>query len=241
MGRQAAGRTVLTERDCELVEWVGRYGVAGLEHLMERFGLGRSQCYRRVGGLVCDGMLERLRVLHGEPGLLLATRRGLRWRGLGHLGLAGVTPGLVTHARAVATVAVTLELRLPRCVVMSERELRWAEREAGEPIGSAVAGQLQGGVGQLHRPDLLVITPDGLRVAIEVELSVKGADRLAAICRGWARSRCVDQVWYFAAAGPARAVERAVRSVRAQDRVRVFPVDGLDVVGELAAVNGDRR
>jgi hypothetical protein len=59
-------RAVLTVRDGELVDWVGRYGVGGLDHLMARFSLGRSQCYRRVSGLVADGMLERLRVLHSD-------------------------------------------------------------------------------------------------------------------------------------------------------------------------------
>jgi hypothetical protein len=30
----------LTVRDGELVDWVGRYGVVGLDHLMARFSLG---------------------------------------------------------------------------------------------------------------------------------------------------------------------------------------------------------
>jgi hypothetical protein len=45
----------------------------------------------------------------------------------------------------------------------------------------------------------------------------------------------VDEVWYLAAPGLAQAVERAVRSVRAHDRVRVFAVDRLDAIDDLVA------
>jgi hypothetical protein len=62
-------------------------------------------------------------------------------------------------------------------------------------------------------------------VAIEVELSVKGARRLDAICRAWARCRLVSEVRDYTPPHVARAVSRAVSAVRARDAVRVLSLE----------------
>jgi len=62
---------------------------------------------------------------------------------------------------------------------------------------------------------------------VEVELSVKAARRLVAICRGWARARHVSHVYYLAAPAAARAVSRAVRETRAEDRITVLTLDEI--------------
>jgi hypothetical protein len=53
------------ERDREIVEWVGRHGLATLEQLRVRFGLGRTVAYRRVAACIDAGLLEREAVLCG--------------------------------------------------------------------------------------------------------------------------------------------------------------------------------
>jgi hypothetical protein len=77
----------------------------------------------------------------------------------------------------------------------------------------------------LRRPDLVLFPAGGLPVAVEVELSVKGARRLQAICRAWARCRLVSQVRYYAPPRVARAVSRAVSAVHAYDAIRVLSLD----------------
>jgi hypothetical protein len=62
-------------------------------------------------------------------------------------------------------------------------------------------------------------------VAVEVELSVKAAQRLEAICRAWARCRIVSEVRYYAPPHVARAVSRAVSSVHAHDAIRVLSLE----------------
>jgi hypothetical protein len=79
----------------------------------------------------------------------------------------------------------------------------------------------------LHRPDLALTHPGVGVVPVEVELSIKSASRLAAICRGWARARHIDRVYYLAAEGPRRAVLRAVRATNATDRVTVLAMDDI--------------
>jgi len=62
-------------------------------------------------------------------------------------------------------------------------------------------------------------------VAVEVELSVKGARSLDAICRAWARCRIVSEVRYYAPPPVARAVSRAVSAVHGRDAIRVLSLD----------------
>jgi hypothetical protein len=64
-----------------------------------------------------------------------------------------------------------------------------------------------------------------------VELSIKERRRLLSICRGWARTRPIDAVYYLAAPPAARAVERAVGELRAEDRITVLPLDGVARLG----------
>jgi hypothetical protein len=54
-----------TEKDAEIVGWVGRVGAAGAEHVMERFAMGRSWAYARLASLVSATL--GLRFSHIEP------------------------------------------------------------------------------------------------------------------------------------------------------------------------------
>jgi DNA-binding IclR family transcriptional regulator len=90
-----------TERDAEIVGWVGRLGAASAEHVASRFQMGRSWVYERLSGLVADGLLEQRALLHRRPALYVATVASLRWRGLGRLGVCRVRPGDFDHAWAL--------------------------------------------------------------------------------------------------------------------------------------------
>ena len=227
-----------TEKDAGIVGWIGRLGAADAEHVMSRFVMGRSWAYSRLGGLVRDGLLEQRILLYRRPGLYLATADGLRWQGLGRLGVYGSarvgfsTPRRLRRRRSRCTRA------LPGWEVLSEREIRLQESEEGELIASARLGELPGGRPALHRPDLALIAPGGSTVAVEVELSVKAPRRLAAICRSWARARHISAVYYLAPPAVARAVERAIAETRSEDRIVVLPIDephALDAIYELEA------
>jgi hypothetical protein len=222
-----------TERDAEIVAWVGRLGAAGAEHVMERFAMGRSRAYERLSSLVEDGLLGQRTLLYGQPGLYIATDEGLRWCGLGRLGVYRVGPGGFQHAREVATAAVALERGFRAWRVLSEREIRLEAAERGEPIASAKLGELPGGRAVLHRPDLAVVSPDGHVIAVEVELSAKAPRRLEAICRGWARARHVDAVYYLVAPAVEAALRRAIKQTHTGDRITVI---SLAETGELASL-----
>jgi hypothetical protein len=227
-----------TEKDAGIVGWIGRLGAADAEHVMARFAMGRSWAYARLSRLVKDGLLEQRTLLYRQPGLYLATADGLRWQGLGRLGVYRVSPGGFQHAQEVATAAVSLYHALPGWEMLSEREIRVRESDRGELIASARLGELPGGRPALHRPDLALVSPQGNVVVVEVELSIKAPRRLAAICRAWARARHISGVYYLAAPAVARAVERAIAETRSEDRIVVLPIDqpaALDAINELEA------
>ena len=224
-----------TERDAAIVGWIGRLGAAGAEHVMGRFAMGRSWAYARLSKLVRDGLLEQRILLYRQPGLYLATVDGLRWQGLARLGVYRVSPGGFQHAREVASAAVALHRVLPGWEVLSEREIRLRESDEDELIASAKLGELPGGKPALHRPDLVLVSPEGSTVAVEVELSVKAPRRLAAICRAWARARHISAVYYLATPAAARAVQRVVAETRAEDRIVVLPLGEPEA---LSAING---
>jgi hypothetical protein len=220
---------LLTSRDRELVEWIGRFGAIEAEQAMAWFGMGRTAAYRRLRVCVEADLLAHMRVLHGEPGLYVATRAGLVWAGLGEFEQCRVSIALVRHVQASARAAVVLALRESGMGVVHEREIRAAERAQGRVLASVAVGSLGEERSRWHRPDLLLVPRrgEGLPTAVELELSVKSRRRLEAICRGYARSRLFAAVRYYAEAEPARAVARAVEATRTGDVIRVLPIATL--------------
>ncbi len=218
--------------DREIVAWIGRVGAAGVAHVRARFGMGERWAYERLKTLVDGGLLEHRMLLHRRPGLYIATAEGLRWAGLGRLGVFRLSPGGFAHAVEVARVAAVLEPALPGWRLLSDRELRAIEQDDGELTGSVKVGEVAGRA-LLHRPDLALVGPTGRTVAVEVELSIKSRARLQQICRGYARARHLDRVYYLVAPAAGRAVGRAIADVRAEDRITVL---ALDDVQELVAL-----
>jgi hypothetical protein len=195
-------------------------GAVGIGQVQARLGICRSVGYAIVARLVEANLVERVATLPGDPNLLVATREGIAYAGLG-LPPARVAAGQVDHWLACADMAIWAERRWGQGSVWSERELRFAELEAPKPIASAIVGELPDGRPMLHRPDL-VVRDDGRTTAIEVELTPKAPRRLEHLVRSWRRARYVDQVLYLCPPGPTqRAVERAVAATHAQERVIV--------------------
>jgi len=215
-----------TERDAEILRWIGGLGAAGAEHVMGRFDMGQSWAYVRLSRLVCDRLLEQKTLLHRKPGLYIATADGLRSCGLERLGLYGISPGGFEHAQEVTSAAVGLHRGFPGWEILSEREIRAEESDRNELVASAKVGELPDGRPAFHRPDLALVSPEGSVLSVEIELSIKAPRRLAGICRGWARARHVSHVYYFATPAVARAVDRAIVETRAEDRITVLPIRG---------------
>jgi DNA-binding Lrp family transcriptional regulator len=67
----------LTERDLEIVSWLDRLGGGSVEQIRRRFGLGRTQGYRRLQVLEDFGLVRRVDLLVQFPGLYVAPRQSV--------------------------------------------------------------------------------------------------------------------------------------------------------------------
>lgn len=217
-GRGAWGSS---ERDRELVRFVGLHGAVAMEHVMLALGVGRTAAYRRVAACIEADLLERLDLLRGVPSLIRATAPGLRYAGLG-LRVATISSGSVDHWLRCASTAILLSAEFGADAVLSERQLRQLEEVEGRPVFSAKVGEHPSGGPRLHRPDLAVVT-SGRPLVIEVELTPKAPRRLEALIRAWRRAEWVGGVRYYCEPGlTRRAVERAVAKAHAERRVSVL-------------------
>jgi hypothetical protein len=205
-----------------ILDWLAAIGAGSAGELAASCGLSLRATGARLRAMEDAGLTRSLRLLHGAPALHVLTRRGLRAAGRPELDPVAVSASGFAHLLAVAGVAVALGNAGHR--VAGERELRALERAEGRPLASAEVGLARDGTVALHRPDL-VCWGAGAPIAIEVELTVKAPARLQTIVRGWARSRLVGGVVYYATPPAARALQRALRSECAGERVAVIPVD----------------
>ncbi len=222
--RATAGRDAAS---VSILEWLARIGAGSAVEVAQACRVSPRVAQRRLAALEQRGEVSSRRLLHGSPALHVLTRVGLRAADRGELEPVVLSAGGFAHSLTVARVAVALEIAGHR--VGGERELRAWERLEGRPLASAEVGFGPDGGVALHRPDL-VCWDGGRPVAIEVELTVKAPARLAAIVRGWARSRLIDGVVYYATPAVARALARALSSEAAGGRIAVL---GLDRAGEL--------
>lgn len=221
-----------TDRDAEIVAWLGRIGAAGAEHVRERFGIGHALSYKRLAELTADGLLEHRMVLHGRPGMYSATRRGLRAHGLARLPAFQVSPGQFEHTWQMASAAVALHRELPGWQLLAEREIGIWQAEHKQVLAWAKVGVV-GARSAYHRPDFVLISPAGRIVVVEVELTPKDASRLRRICRAWTRARHVEHVYYLATEHAGRAVGRAVEAVKGADLIAVLGLTDVPRLAEL--------
>ena len=212
-----------------MLDWLAATGAASALELATVAGLSRRAVLVRLRALEHAGLVRSTELLRAEPALHALTRRGLRAAGRPELDPLAISASSFGHLVAVARVAAAL--RALGESVGGEHELRAFERIEGRALASAAVGVASDGGTAWHRPDL-VCWRAGAPLAIEVELTVKAPERLRTIVRGWARSRLVEGVVYYATAPAARALAAALRSESAHEAVAVV---ALERAGELPA------
>lgn len=217
----------MDDRDLELLEFIAEHRFILPTHA-ESF-LGRP-ARRSLTSLLDAGLIERERSL-GGPGCYLATRQGFRAAGRSYRPRA-VSYGSYQHDVGLAwlwlaTRAGTFgEMR----EIVSERAMRSSDRSPGpgERLGVRLGGYGASGTERLHYPDLLLITPDGQRIAFELELTGKSRTRRERILAGYgADARIAAVVYLVQSAWTGRAIQDTARRIGISDLVHVQRVTGL--------------
>ena len=224
----------LTARDAAIVRFAGRHYGVEARQVADRFGMDLANAHRRQARLVDAGLLEPRRVLHGRPGVYIATRAGLDWVRVA-LPAARISLATYEHDVELVGLAIELEREFDEAAVLTERELRsrdmpsaWAAYRSGAAVAPRYAVAVGSGTAPrgLHFPDIVVKggAAQGGLLAVELELTVKGAARRRQIIGAYRDGFHIEQVRYYAAEEALRALRRTIAEERAND---VAPVVDL--------------
>jgi hypothetical protein len=233
-------RALITERDEALLSFAAQHRLVLASHVevLLRASAGRARA--RLRALRAGGMLESERFFHGQSPCWWITRKGL-----GVIGSRLPPPRIdlrsYRHDVGLAWIWLAAERgafgRLGE--VISERTMRSrdgaaarasvGEGQAEEPFGVRLGGVGLAGRERLHYPDLLLITPDGGRIAVELELTTKERARRERILSGYGADPRFNAVLYLvdrpavARAVEGSAVRLAVASMVHVQRVQWDP------------------
>lgn len=209
----------LSARDVEVLGFIARFGLVPREAVATWASTARSVTFARERRLRREGLIEVGSEFWGAERLIVPTAAGLRLSGYRHLGAARISSASATHEARVARLAAQMESEGAR--LLSEREVMAYERAEGRRLYSL---KIEGGR-RLHRCDLIAEAEDGgPPVAIEVELSLKGASRLDLILRSWRRAVAEGRfcgVLYRCSPRAFDGVRRAVERTATGSYVRV--------------------
>jgi hypothetical protein len=200
----------ISTRDLEVLGFIARFGVVPRSAVAVWANTARSVTIARESRLRKGGLIRVVRGYGDFGPLALCTRSGLRAAGHPELRTPRVSAAALSHETILARTAAEIE-RVGRRLI-SEREILALERAAGEPIHSATLPN-----GRAHRADMILTDDSGPGIAIEVELSTKGAARLDQLLRAWRHAvldRKVSAVTYRCAPRTRRYVERAVERTK---------------------------
>lgn len=215
----------ITERDEAIVRFVGLQVGAEARQIAGWQAMDKAHVFRRCARLVELGLLRQERVLHGRPGLYLATKAGLDFAGL-DLPAARVSVWSYVHAVELVWLFIDLEREFGPGRVLTERQIRsvegravWHARRSHERHRPRYALDGSGGPRSLHFPDLVVEGggANGGTLFVELELSVKASERRREIVHSYLRSPHVERVRYYAAGDAFAAMQRTVDGAHAHD------------------------
>jgi hypothetical protein len=220
--RKDGRRERISERDLEVLEFIGRFGVVPRSAVSVWASTGRSVTLDRERRLREARLIVSHPPLDSTGPLLVATRTALRLCGRTELRPARFSLSTVRHWQLTAQVGAQLEAAGE--TVLSEREIIAAERLEGERVYSA-GGQFEHGH---HRPDLIRLgeRPE----AIEVELTNKAPGRLDERLRSWRwaigiEEEClVARVIYLCPPATLRYVERSIDRTATEDLILALPL-----------------
>jgi hypothetical protein len=243
--RPACPRGADAPRVAEMLGWVGRWGVVGLDSLALHLGIGEAQLWETIERADHDALVRCALILRAENVLCWATRRGLRAAGLSNLPACVVNYSSASSGASLARIAARLEREHPGHAVLGPRELR----ARGGQSSCADGGLLQPfaplsrtrGLGQRCTPAMLLVADHDPSVPVIGAFLYTGpGDKLRirallAACADFAES--VSPIVYVARDSARRAAARALVDLEASDRVqlRPLPLANTRRVGEFSA------
>ena len=224
----------MTERDLLILRFVGRYGFATAEAVVERFGVRLPRVYRLFDRLRNEGLISYRRPFREYAGAYCLTRQGCRACGLPVRRELKLELVNYRHQLGVLMLGVEEELR-GETEVLTEREIR--ERTA---FGEVWSVRLPGSGAKVRWPDLVVIR-GGRATAIELELAAKRSHRLARIIDGYERQTTYERVRFVIEQGAvAERVARIASGWRPGNSPNTVPARRIDIEPWRSSLEAER-
>ncbi|WP_218813794.1 hypothetical protein [Rickettsiella endosymbiont of Dermanyssus gallinae] len=172
----------LTSRDVEILKFINEFGFCEMPQINQRFSLRKPRNYQLLSKLVRHNLLQHERILYKEHGIFRLTQAGARFTTLPPM--RRITFANYHHDRMVINLHIKLMATYPDATWISERKLKHEKCKLG--VGK-----------EGHLPDGILVFPNGIQAAIEVELTSKSRQRLEDILKTYATQFALQEVWYF--------------------------------------------
>jgi hypothetical protein len=221
----------VTDRDIEILQWIGRHGVVTPGQVARHFftrddnNVGVRAAYRRLRILEEMGLTREDRTYWRESNVLRLTGAGARVAAI-DIGPARLVLPELRHTLAVVDLVEALLAASPKSTeVRTERELR-VERRRNLADGARK-------VGRGRCPDALFIHPKGhTTVAVELDITPKRTRDMENILIAYLQERYDRIIWYVLPRQVDR-VKEIVRKQKADDVVEVRAWQGPGTGGKV--------
>jgi hypothetical protein len=172
----------LTERDVEIIRFINNFGFCEMGQIEKRFSLKKPRNYEVMRRLIRNGFVNHKRIYYGSHGVYFVSTKGAKYTDLPPLDR--ISQGQYDHQITIIKVYLKLMQQYPYASWISERKLKH--------------DKFFDGVGKRgHLSDGVLLFPDGKQIAVEIEMSVKGKNRIEQIIKGYVKQLSIKEVWYY--------------------------------------------
>lgn len=180
-------------RDRAFLEWIVRFRFVEADVLAMRFDVSRQQVNARLRRLESAGLVIRRAERTSAPWTIAVSRKGMQALGL-PAERAAQTTLQRDHELNLAHMVARHERATDPRAMRTERQSRRLERLTKTRYSADTTDPKQG---QARRWPGLVLEDDTRRIAIELELTPKGASRIERILAGYRRATWFDEVRFL--------------------------------------------
>lgn len=255
--KKALGGIRLTDRDKQILEFMGRYRYATVAQLARRFETSEKTLRNRLPKLREGGLVESVFIVHARPSVWLVTSAGLNMIGM-NLTAPSIRWGQVRHTMLLTELGITFEMSDEN--VITEREIRAAatrysptprmkasvdfyksieqmaeleDEDVDTRVTTALTIPVHGrGIG--HIPDMVLARepfPNGASgsIAIELELTRKNLGEWRTVLTAFRDSDRFTEVYYFVTSKEvSKAMTRVVKALGAEDKIFIRMFEAVD-------------
>jgi hypothetical protein len=211
-----AGGTRITNRDIEILAWMGRHGVVTPQQVGRRFfvhegAVAQKRAYRRLAKLEELELIRRDAPFARHPDVLRLRSRGAALA-QNDLPAARYVLREIPHELAVVDLVEALLAQHKGATVQTGREVR--RQRAGERLDRTRRP------GRGRTPDAVLTLKSGKTVAIELQLTPRRSRDDQTVLEGYVQER-FDLVWWYVPEVAVERVRKLVKARRADDLVDV--------------------